>query len=148
MFSGYRTDSEAHRPSAEMFRMLRDAGCDTTNEHDLQMGMISYSTALLVSERGHTTKRADRPAQATHTGRNNPCPCGSGKKYKKCCLDKNRALPADSYPAGPFRFRPEILPRLWDTRAVAEDCAILGRIIDRDPAFVNVGFSKHKIASF
>ncbi len=22
------------------------------------------------------------------TGRNVPCPCGSGKKYKKCCLDK------------------------------------------------------------
>ena len=21
-------------------------------------------------------------------GRNNPCPCGSGKKYKKCCLKK------------------------------------------------------------
>jgi len=21
-------------------------------------------------------------------GRNNPCPCGSGEKYKKCCLDK------------------------------------------------------------
>jgi tetratricopeptide (TPR) repeat protein len=25
------------------------------------------------------------------TGRNEPCPCGSGKKYKKCCL--NAALP-------------------------------------------------------
>ena len=24
--------------------------------------------------------RADKPA-----GRNDPCPCGSGKKYKKCC---------------------------------------------------------------
>jgi len=24
-------------------------------------------------------------------GRNDPCPCGSGKKYKKCCLDKQRA---------------------------------------------------------
>jgi preprotein translocase subunit SecA len=23
-------------------------------------------------------------------GRNDPCPCGSGKKYKKCCMDKNR----------------------------------------------------------
>ena len=23
-------------------------------------------------------------------GRNEPCPCGSGKKYKKCCLDKER----------------------------------------------------------
>jgi SEC-C motif-containing protein len=22
-------------------------------------------------------------------GRNDPCPCGSGKKYKKCCADKN-----------------------------------------------------------
>ncbi len=21
-------------------------------------------------------------------GRNDPCPCGSGKKYKKCCLMK------------------------------------------------------------
>lgn len=21
----------------------------------------------------------------TKTGRNEPCPCGSGKKYKKCC---------------------------------------------------------------
>ena len=25
------------------------------------------------------------------TGRNNPCPCGSGKKYKHCCLEKDRA---------------------------------------------------------
>jgi hypothetical protein len=22
-------------------------------------------------------------------GRNDPCPCGSGKKYKKCCMDKD-----------------------------------------------------------
>lgn len=21
-------------------------------------------------------------------GRNDPCPCGSGRKYKKCCLNK------------------------------------------------------------
>lgn len=21
-------------------------------------------------------------------GRNEPCPCGSGKKYKKCCMEK------------------------------------------------------------
>jgi len=24
-------------------------------------------------------------------GRNDPCPCGSGKKYKRCCLDKDEA---------------------------------------------------------
>jgi SWIM/SEC-C metal-binding protein len=25
---------------------------------------------------------------APKVGRNDPCPCGSGKKYKKCCLDR------------------------------------------------------------
>ncbi len=25
------------------------------------------------------------------TGRNDPCPCGSGKKYKKCCMMKDKA---------------------------------------------------------
>ena len=25
------------------------------------------------------------------TGRNEPCPCGSGKKYKKCCIAKHRS---------------------------------------------------------
>ena len=26
-----------------------------------------------------------RPAAVPRVGRNDPCPCGSGKKYKKCC---------------------------------------------------------------
>ena len=25
------------------------------------------------------------PAQSSKVGRNDLCPCGSGKKYKKCC---------------------------------------------------------------
>lgn len=25
-------------------------------------------------------------------GRNNPCPCGSGKKYKKCCLGNEKTF--------------------------------------------------------
>jgi tetratricopeptide (TPR) repeat protein len=28
------------------------------------------------------------------TGRNKPCPCGSGKKYKRCCLPRERSAPA------------------------------------------------------
>jgi hypothetical protein len=27
-------------------------------------------------------------------GRNDPCPCGSGKKYKKCCLAKEKEVAA------------------------------------------------------
>jgi uncharacterized protein len=28
----------------------------------------------------------DRPPATRAVGRNDPCPCGSGRKYKKCCL--------------------------------------------------------------
>jgi len=27
-------------------------------------------------------------AKKKRLGRNKKCPCGSGKKYKKCCIDK------------------------------------------------------------
>ena len=27
-----------------------------------------------------------KPASVSPVGRNDPCPCGSGKKFKKCCL--------------------------------------------------------------
>ena len=33
------------------------------------------------SVRGTTHKK-----KYTETGRNDPCPCGSGKKFKKCCM--------------------------------------------------------------
>ena len=36
---------------------------------------------------GEGTYRRDEPK----VGRNDPCPCGSGKKYKKCCLKLERA---------------------------------------------------------
>jgi hypothetical protein len=32
------------------------------------------------------------------TGRNEPCPCGSGKKYKQCCISKNRPTTASATP--------------------------------------------------
>ena len=35
-----------------------------------------------------SAKRLGLEVQARKIGRNELCPCGSGKKYKKCCLDK------------------------------------------------------------
>ncbi|MBI2988047.1 MAG: anaerobic sulfatase maturase [Deltaproteobacteria bacterium] len=37
--------------------------------------------------------RAEDAKAAPQTGRNDPCPCGSGKKYKRCCLGKVSAQP-------------------------------------------------------
>jgi hypothetical protein len=32
-----------------------------------------------------TSKPSKQPQRFSHVGRNDPCPCGSGKKFKKCC---------------------------------------------------------------
>src|SRR3954454_12496301 len=98
MFSGYKADTEKYRPRVEIFQMLRDAGCDITNEPDLQMGMVSYNTALLVWDRFHANKKTGRSTEKAHTGRNDRCPCASGRKYKKCCLERNRAFSAAGSP--------------------------------------------------
>jgi len=36
------------------------------------------------------TSRSRKPVVRMYQGtnRNAPCPCGSGKKYKRCCIDK------------------------------------------------------------
>lgn len=33
-----------------------------------------------------------RTDAASKTGRNEPCPCGSGLKFKKCCLKEQEAV--------------------------------------------------------
>lgn len=38
-----------------------------------------------VTHSGFTLRRA-----VARVGRNDPCPCGSGKKYKKCCVEKDQ----------------------------------------------------------
>jgi uncharacterized protein len=37
-----------------------------------------------INQKGHAS-RPDKQKQVGKIGRNDPCPCGSGKKYKKCC---------------------------------------------------------------
>jgi tetratricopeptide (TPR) repeat protein len=41
--------------------------------------------------RVQATRRLAKLAAMTKPGRNDPCPCGSGKKYKRCCLQKDEA---------------------------------------------------------
>jgi hypothetical protein len=56
-------------------------------------------------------------------GRNDPCPCGSGRKYKKCCLSKEAAASA----AGDFTraergsaWRPKLISLLRGMDSMAE----------------------------
>ncbi len=47
------------------------------------------SRDLLLSGAPAAERRAEVARGGPKVGRNEPCPCGSGKKYKKCCLAKN-----------------------------------------------------------
>jgi hypothetical protein len=45
-----------------------------------------------------------------HIGRNDPCPCGSGKKYKKCCIDKETS----SIPKKPNNYYDQSFEDKWE----------------------------------
>ena len=45
--------------------------------------MLAYNRSMLSNK---APPVASSVAQNHHVGRNAPCPCGSGKKFKKCCL--------------------------------------------------------------
>jgi tetratricopeptide (TPR) repeat protein len=48
-------------------------------------------------------------AEKGRAGRNDPCPCGSGRKYKNCCAGKSgTAAPARPAPGSPARSVPEL----------------------------------------
>ncbi|MDA1275189.1 MAG: SEC-C metal-binding domain-containing protein [Verrucomicrobia bacterium] len=51
---------------------------------DSVLGMVPENPPPLTHS-GFTLRRA-----AARVGRNDPCPCGSGQKYKKCCIEKDQ----------------------------------------------------------
>ena len=50
----------------------------------------SWDGVLSKEQRKEIKKKYDEEntASSVKIGRNDPCPCGSGKKFKKCCLNK------------------------------------------------------------
>ncbi|MGY3033534.1 hypothetical protein ACVIIV_002704 [Bradyrhizobium sp. USDA 4354] len=62
-------------------------------------------------------------------GRNDPCPCGSGKKFKKCCLDSHR-LDAPPSALSQFMHTPDVA-----RSALEDEEAILAYdpLIEPDP---------------
>ena len=49
----------------------------------VQRQQVARETSAIHGETQRT--RQPKKREATKVGRNDPCPCGSGKKYKKCC---------------------------------------------------------------
>src|SRR5438093_13187182 len=54
--------------------------------------------------------------------RSDPCPCGSGKKYKKCCLEKDAANLTELNSATPDLYTPAALPITGESHVPAVVC--------------------------
>ena len=57
------------------------------SEERQELSHPEVSSLNAPEEQGAEEQPQSKPVQSTHpkVGRNDPCPCGSGKKYKKCC---------------------------------------------------------------
>lgn len=66
------------------------------NMHDAKADWLynleEWDNVLSSEKRDEITREFNQSKIFTHEdkkiGRNDPCPCGSGKKYKKCCINK------------------------------------------------------------
>ena len=69
-------------------RQLRDGSLDL---NELKTDIISADIPdeslrqSMLEQLDGITNEPRVPVRHTNVGRNEPCPCGSGKKYKKCC---------------------------------------------------------------
>ena len=71
--------------SEERAKTIGDVFASMMNQNRMAAGVRPVPAAALGA--GHSTSQLRNPAtsQPPAVGRNDPCPCGSGKKYKKCC---------------------------------------------------------------
>jgi preprotein translocase subunit SecA len=67
-----------------MFQSLL-AGIEHDLVHTIYKVQIKTEKAPAASPMAEAARRKEAVAVGNKVGRNDPCPCGSGKKYKKCC---------------------------------------------------------------
>jgi len=65
-------------------RMEKD-GVDFKSIRQMKKWMKQHEAELKAEQNGDIPKVETVVHEGPRIGRNDPCPCGSGKKYKKCC---------------------------------------------------------------
>ena len=64
-----------------IYRKMLVAGVDVSDDKEVKKWMKKHPEVL---QGGETIKVETVRREEPKVGRNDPCPCGSGKKYKKC----------------------------------------------------------------
>ena len=63
-------------------------------QQEVKREKVAKETGTAAATQSQVKKAPVRTA-AKKVGPNDPCPCGSGKKYKKCCMQKDKAAGMD-----------------------------------------------------
>ena len=71
--------------SADRIKVLMSLIYDLSNNVRTWLNNGHTAKELAAKAGEHLTPPVNEPVRVIKIGRNEPCPCGSGKKYKKCC---------------------------------------------------------------
>ena len=126
--------------------VLEERGYDPKDERDLALGMV----ALIAAGDVCAAAGGEPETLPRKLGRNDPCPCGSGRKYKKCCEglgEMARPNPSRSGRHSPLE-TPDVIPQLSDEDKVMEDLEALADLLQADESLSTVRFSHRKVAEF
>jgi hypothetical protein len=76
------TDPKMRALIIGIYRKMLVAGVDINDDKEVKKWMKKHPEVL---QGGETIKVETVRREEPKVGRNDACPCGSGKKYKKCC---------------------------------------------------------------
>lgn len=84
MLKGKLKDPEIKKRFIDIAKRMEKDGVDFKSIRQMKKWMKEHEAELKAEQSG-TVKVETVVHEGPKIGRNDPCPCGSGKKYKKCC---------------------------------------------------------------
>ena len=86
MFKGKLKDPAIKKRFIDIAKRMEKDGVDFKSIRQMKKWMKAHEAELRAEGMGADVPKVETVVhEGPRTGRNDPCPCGSGKKYKKCC---------------------------------------------------------------
>ena len=121
---------------AEKFRVVGIIDMDSAskNENEEDLPLVEFLEPTIAVKLSHKKRKI---------GRNDPCPCGSGKKFKKCCIslsdnvstEQSRAKPRYRFEAGTYGDEGKFLPSIACIKMVGKEEAYHFMLVKPDKTY-------------
>lgn len=86
MFKGKLKDPAIKKRFIDIAKRMEKDGVDFKSIRQMKKWMKAHEDELRAEGVGENVPKVETVVhEGPRIGRNDPCPCGSGKKYKKCC---------------------------------------------------------------